>query len=268
MEKPTLTFESLWQAARGVIQSVRAQAHRAINSAMLSAYWELGRLIVEEEQHGKERADYGEALVESLATRLTEEFGKGFTRDNLWLMRQFYLTFPIPDALRRELTWTHYRLLMRVQNEQARQFYEEESIRAGWSTRALERQIHSFYYERLLASRSDRAGVAAEAEEKTSPLAASPRDFIKDPYVLEFLELQAAPALYEQDLEQALIDNLQQFLLELGRGFSFVARQQYINLDGDEFRIDLVFYNYLLKCFVLFDLKIGKLEHKDIGQMD
>ena len=268
MEKPTITFESLWQAARGVIQSARAQAHRAINSAMLSAYWELGRLIVEEEQHGKERAGYGEALIESLAARLTEEFGNGFSEANLKNFRQFYLTYPIRYAARSELTWTHYRLLMRVQNEQARQFYEEESIRAGWSTRALERQIHSFYYERLLASRNDRAGVAAEAEEKTSALAPSPRDFIKDPYVLEFLELQAAPALYEQDLEQALIDNLQQFLLELGRGFSFVARQQYINLDGDEFRIDLVFYNYLLKCFVLFDLKIGKLEHKDIGQMD
>lgn len=166
------------------------------------------------------------------------------------------------------MNWTHYRLLMRVENDSARQFYEDETIKSGWSTRALERQINAHYYERLLASR-DRASVEQEAAEKTSALAAlSPRDFVKDPYVLEFLDVSPHPSLYERDLEQLLIKNLQQFLLELGRGFSFVARQQHIPAEGEDFFLDLVFYNFILKCFVLVDLKIGKLTHQDIGQMD
>ena len=171
------------------------------------------------------------------------------------------------NALRSQLTWTHYRLLLKVKSPDARLFYEEETVKNGWITRALDRQIHSFYYERLLASQ-DKAAIEAEAKEKTAPLSMTALDFVKDPYVLEFLNIQAGHKLYEEELEQLLIDNLQQFLLELGRGFSFVSRQKYIRTDGEDFFIDLVFYNYLLKCFVLIDLKIGRLSHQDIGQMD
>ncbi len=267
MANPILRVDSLFQAARQIILSARAKAYAVINTEMVSAYWKVGQLIVEEEQNGQERAGYGKAIIAGLAERLTAEFGSGYSQSSLKYFRQFYLTYPIRHAVRGELTWTHYRLLLGVKNERARQFYEEESIRSGWGTRALERQIHSFYHERLLAS-SDRAGVEAEARANTQALAPSPRDFIKSHYVLEFLGMPPSPSLYEKDLEQALIDNLQKFLLELGRGFSFVARQQFILADGDEFNIDLVFYNYILKCFVLFDLKIGKLEHGDIGQMD
>lgn len=181
-----------------------------------------------------------------------------------WSMRQFYLTFPIRDALRSELSWTHYRLLMRVSDEEARMFYLEESVKAGWSSRQLERQIHTMYYQRILASQ-DKASVAAEIE-KTVPKPEYEK-IIKDPYVLEFLNLPANEHFYETDLEQALIDHLQKFLLELGRGFSFVARQKHINFDGRHFYIDLVFYNYILKCFVLVDLKMEDLTHQDIGQM-
>ncbi len=182
-------------------------------------------------------------------------------------MRSFFKAFPIRNALRSELTWTHYRLLLKIENPNTREFYERETILSNWSTRALERQIHVFYYERILASR-DREAVAKEAEEKTTPLSISPLDFVKDPYVLEFLDVKPDHKIYESDLEQFIMDNLQQFILELGRGFAFVARQQYIRADDDDFFIDLVFYNYILKCFVLIDLKMGKLNHQDVGQMD
>ncbi len=267
MKNSLTQLDVLHQAARQVILSARAKAYATINTEMVSAYWKLGMLIVEEEQNGKERAEYGKALMAGLSERLTDEFGGGYSLASLKNFRQFYLTYPISYAVRSELTWTHYRLLMRVQNEQARQFYEAETIREAWGTRALERQIHCFYYERLLSS-SDRSGVEAEAAANTQALAPSPRDFIKSHYVLDFLELRPPYSLYEKDLEQSLIDNLQQFILELGRGFAFVARQKSIIAEGEEFSIDLVFYNYILKCFVLFDLKMGKLEHKDIGQMD
>lgn len=264
---PEKNIEKLHEQIASVISSGKQTAYRAINSAMSLTYWEIGRLIIEEEQQGKERADYGNYIIITLAKRLQKEFGSGYSQANLRNFRQFFLLFPIRYALRSELTWTHYRLLMRVENANARQFYEQECIKSNWSTRALERQIHVFYYERILASR-DREAVAKEAEEKTTPLPISPRDFVKDPYVLEFLDVKHDHKIYESDLEQFIMDNLQQFILELGRGFAFVARQQYIRADDDDFFIDLVFYNYILKCFVLIDLKMGKLNHQDVGQMD
>jgi predicted nuclease of restriction endonuclease-like (RecB) superfamily len=230
-----------------------------------------------------------------LSLKLSKDFGKGFSVANLENFRKFYLTFPPgknsyalrtelqganilytvedspndqkPHALRRELNWTHYRLLMRVENEAAREFYKEEAIEQNWSTRALERQINSFYYERIISSKKKKA-VAAEAKENTGALAASPEDLIKDPYVLEFLNLPSDTGFLEKDVENAIVQKLQHFLLELGKGFSFVAQQKRISAGEDHFYVDLVFYNYILKCFVLIDLKLGKLTHQDIGQMD
>ena len=195
---------------------------------------------------------------------MTQDFGKGFTVANLKNMRQFYLTFPNGYALRSELSWTHYRLLMRVENENAREFYMQEAVKSQWSTRQLERQINSFFYERLLSSKNKEQ--VAEEIQSLEP-AKKPEDVIRDLYVLEFLRLTPNDDFYESDLEQALITHLQKFLLELGRGFSFVARQKRITFDGRHFRIDLVFYNYILKCFVLIDLKVGDLTHQDLGQM-
>ncbi|MSS92008.1 MULTISPECIES: PDDEXK nuclease domain-containing protein [Eisenbergiella] len=230
---------------------------------MVEAYWNIGKSIVEQ-QGGEDKAEYGVRLIEELSKQMTNDFGKGFTVANLKNMRQFYLTFPIRYALRSELSWTHYRLLMRVENDNARQFYTEEAIKSNWSTRQLERQINSFFYERLLSSQNKEK--VSEEIHKLDP-AKVPEDIIRDPYVLEFLGLNLAADFYESDLEEALITHLQKFLLELGRGFSFVARQKRITFDGRHFRIDLVFYNYILKCFVLIDLKIGDLTHQDLGQM-
>ena len=207
---------------------------------------------------------YGTGLLKELSKQMTQDFGKGFTVANLKNMRQFYLTFPNGYALRSELSWTHYRLLMRVENENAREFYMQEAVKSQWSTRQLERQINSFFYERLLSSKN-KEQVAEEIQ--TLEPAKKPEDIIRDPYVLEFLGLTPNDDFYESDLEQALITHLQKFLLELGRGFSFVARQKRITFDGRHFRIDLVFYNYILKCFVLIDLKVGDLTHQDLGQM-
>ena len=230
---------------------------------MVKAYWEIGEQIFVDCGEN-DRADYGKKLIKYLSVKLTKEFGRGFDERNLRYMRQFYTTFPIRNALRSELSWTHYRSLMRVPNDQARDFYLEECSKAGWSTRQLERQIYTLYYERILASQ-DKESVAKEIE-TLEPKPEYER-IIKDPYVLEFLNLEANPHFYEKDLEQALIDHLQKFLLELGRGFSFVARQKKITFDGRHFYIDLIFYNYILKCFVLIDLKLGDLVHQDLGQM-
>jgi len=203
-------------------------------------------------------------LIKALSEQMTADFGKGFTVANLKNMRQFYLTFQNSYALRSELSWTHYRLLMRVENETARQFYMDECVKSAWSTRQLERQINSFFYERLLSSQN-KAAVSDEIQ--TLAPAKTPEDIIRDPYVLEFLGLEPNVSFFENDLEQALIEHLQKFLLELGRGFSFVARQKRFTFDGRHFYIDLVFYNYILKCFVLIDLKLGDLTHQDLGQM-
>ena len=230
---------------------------------MVEAYWNIGKSIVEQ-QDGYEKAEYGSRLIAELSKQMIVDFGKGFTLTNLKYMRQFYLTFPNSHALRDELSWTHYRLLMRVENKNAREFYIEEAIKSNWSTRQLERQINSFFYERLLSSQNKEK--VTEEIQKLEP-AKVPEDIIRDPYVLEFLGLSPNDDFYESDLEEALITHLQKFLLELGRGFSFVARQKRITFDGRHFRIDLVFYNYILKCFVLIDLKIGDLTHQDLGQM-
>lgn len=230
---------------------------------MVIAYWNIGKQLYEVCGEN-DRAAYGKQILQSLSKQLTAEFGKGFTVANLRNMRQFYLTFPNHNALRSELSWTHYRSLMRVSDSEARNFYLEEAIKSGWSSRQLDRQINSFYYQRILASKN-KADVAAEIE--TLELRPEYEKIIKDPYVLEFLDLPANEHFYESELEQALIDHLQKFLLELGRGYSFVARQKHFNVDGRHFYIDLVFYNYILKCFVLIDLKIGDLTHQDLGQM-
>ena len=266
MDNNNLTpYEDIYSEIKETLLSSRNQAYAAVNFAMVQAYWQIGRIIVEHEQGGNMRADYGKSVLQELSARLTEDFGKGFSVRTLQQMKKFYVMFPNTNALRSQLTWTHYRLLLSVENEQARQWYMNEAIASAWSSRQLERQISTLYYERLLASR-DQEPVKAEAGELMAPLAAE--DFIKDPYVLEFLDLKNYPALRESDLEQALIDKLQEFLLELGRGFCFVARQRLMRYEDEDFYLDLVFYHSILKCHVLIDLKIGKLTHTDVGQMD
>ncbi len=255
--------QETYDAVRGYIVTAQKQVNVAVNSAMVTAYWNIGKQIYEACGEN-ERAEYGKNLLQYLSERLTAEFGKGFDVSNLRNMRRFYNTFPIQDALRPELSWTHYRALMKVEDDKARAFYLEEAAKCGWSSRQLDRQINSFFYQRILASK-DKDSVAAEID--TLEPKPEYEKIIKDPYVLEFLDLPANEHFYESDLEQALIDHLQKFLLELGRGYSFVARQKHFNVDGRHFYIDLVFYNYILKCFVLIDLKIGDLTHQDIGQM-
>ena len=250
-----------------LIREARRKVLRAVDTTQVQTCWQIGRHIVEYEQQGARRAGYGKQLLATLASVLTAEFGKGFDSSNLRYMRLFYQAFPMCDALRHELSWTHYRALLRVENDHARHWYMNESATQNWSTRALERQISTLYYERLLASR-DRLTVKQEATTHIQQLPTSPRDFIRDPVVLEFLGLPNAGSVLETDLEQALINQLQGFLLELGKGFAFIARQQRISTDSKDFYIDLVFYNYLLKCFVIFDIKHGELTHQDVGQMD
>jgi len=260
----------LFNDIRAIIQQARQKAYAAVNFAMVEAYWQIGKRIVEEEQHGEARAEYGKQIIKELSKQLSAEFGRGFTEANIWNFGQFYLIFQTEEklyALRRELTWTHYRLIMRLDNPSARDYYMREAAEQNWSTRALERQINSLYYERLLTSRN-KAPVLEEMQEKTASLAKTPQDFIKDPYVLEFLGMPDSSQFRESDLEQAIIDNLKDFILELGKGFAFVARQKRITTETSDFYIDLVFYNYLLKCFVIIYLKTGKLTHQDIGQMD
>ena len=249
-----------------IIEQARGQVRQAVNSAMVHSYWHIGQMIVEHEQQGASRAEYGTQQLQALSAQLTERLGKGFDVRNLRNMRAFYQTFPIRDALRTELSWTHYRSLLRVENPSAREWYLQEAISQNWSARALDRQISKLYYERLLASQ-DKALVEAEAKTHTEPLAQSVKDYLRDPYILDFLNLQDK-TYQENQLEQAIISNIQQFLLELGKGFAFVERQQRIRFADEDFYIDLVFYNFKLKCFLLVDLKLGKLKHQDIGQMD
>ncbi len=258
---------SFYESVKEILQTAKDSAYRQVNFIMVEAYWNIGKQIVEEEQSGEDRAKYGSYLIKELSTKLTDDFGKGFSKQNLWNMRQFYNYFPILSSLKRELSWTHYKMIIRLENKDAREWYEKEAIESNWSTRALDRQIGSHYYERILSSR-DKQLVKDEADEKTKELKLVPKDIIKDPYVLEFLELKDNRTFRESELESALIDKIQDFLLELGRGFAFVARQKLIKTELSTFYIDLVFYNYILKCFVVIDLKRGKLTHQDIGQMD
>lgn len=260
-------LSNLYNQLQQLIRQARNQALQAVDVIQVRTCWQIGQHIVTFEQQGQSRAAYGVRLLPQLAEQLTQEFGKGFDVSNLRYMRQFYLAFPIRDAVRHELSWTHYRRLMRIENETARQWYMHEAVTQGWSSRALERQINTLYYERLLASQ-DKAAVIAEANANTQPLNRNPREFVRDPIMLEFLGLPGTGRLLESELEQNLMTKLQAFLLELGKGFAFVARQQRISTENKDFYIDLVFYNYLLKCFVLFDLKTGELTHQDIGQMD
>ncbi|SFW97981.1 PDDEXK nuclease domain-containing protein [Marinospirillum alkaliphilum] len=260
------TANHLFTAIAQVIQQARQQVRQAINQQMVLAYWEIGRLIVEQEQQGQQRAEYGKQQLKHLSEQLQSEFGKGFDVGNLRNMRQFYLTFPKHYTLCSVLSWSHYRTLMRIENPAARQWYADEAAAQNWSVRALERQIGVFYYERLLTSK-EKAPVEQEARKKATELLESPRDYLRDPYILDFLNLQDK-TWQESDLEQAIISNLQQFLLELGKGFAFVERQQRIRTDDGDYFIDLVFYNFHLKCFLLIDLKMHKLTHQDVGQMD
>lgn len=263
-------IKELLADVRGIILSARGKVKAAVNFAMVEAYWQIGKSIVEK-QGGEERAKYGDGLIRGLSAELRAEFGKGFDERELRKMRQFYLQLSIRDSLRPELGWTHYRQLLSVKDEKARLWYMNEAANEGWSSRQLARQISVLYYERMLASqdkedtRSDaRANLVKDAEEYPP----EPKHFIRDPYVLEFLGLKDYPGLHESSLETALMNNLGAFLLELGKGFSFVARQKHIQMEDRDFYIDLVFYNYILKCYVLIDLKMGELTYQDIGQMD
>lgn len=257
--------ESIYTNVHDVLAQARSSVTRAVNSAMVNAYWEIGRQI--NEAIG-ERAGYGKHLLSYLSKRLTDDFGKGFTIANLRNMRQFYQVFSIRYALRSELSWSHYRLLMRVDSEQRRLWYMNEAADAGWSSRQLDRQIQTLYYDRLLATQGERNKKEVAAEIQTTQRITAADSIVRDPYVLEFLDIPQSPKQLESTLEQALIDKLQDFLLELGRGFAFVGRQVRISDGTDNYYIDLVFYNYLMRRFVLVDLKTGKLTHQDVGQMD
>lgn len=304
--------KNIYADIKGIVEQARSNAIKAVNFTMVIAYWKIGQRIVEEEQGGKKKANYGEYLLKDLSQKLTADFGKGFDESNLRYMRLFYVTFPIRDALRHklenntadakrdavrhvlkkdkkgsirhavsgelpgfsiqdalrpELSWTHYRLLIRVENETTRTWYMNEAADQNWSTRVLERQINSLYFERLLSTKNKKP-LVKKTEQEAQEDKPNILDFVKDPYILEFLQLNPNATLYEQELETELLNKLQLFLLELGKGFSFVARQQRISADNEHFFIDLVFYNFILKCFVLIDLKVDKLTHQDIGQMD
>jgi len=297
-----LTEDGLYERVARIIESARAHVSRTVNTAMVHAYWHIGREIVEVEQAGEERARYGGRVIERLAERLSLKFGKGFSPRTLRRVRQLYLTYPDGSDLSPELGgpekrsallsesgapeirsaalaksaqglvqlfpaslgWSHYLALMRVEDPHARAFYEIEAAREGWVTRDLERQIASMLFERLSMNK-DQDEILALA--RRGQEVAVPSDVIKDPFVLEFLDLKEKPTAHERDLEQAIIDRLEEFLLEFGKGFCFVARQKRITLEGDHFYVDLVFYNRLLRAFVLIDLKLGKLVHQDLGQM-
>ncbi|OCA78224.1 hypothetical protein BBH99_09185 [Chryseobacterium contaminans] len=249
-----ISEDSLFQSVKEIIRQSREKVFRIANSTLLLTYWQIGKLIVEDEQQGKERAEYGKYTLKNLSQKLTLEFGKGFDYTNLSNMRKFYMTFPIVDAVRQQLSWTHYRLLFKIDNTQKINYYIDETIQNNWSSRDLKRQINSLAYERILKHK------------ESSP--ESIHSVLKDPYIFEFLGIKADEQFSEKEIETAIIDHLQKFLLEFGKGFAFVARQQHISTDTSDFYIDLVFYNYILKCFVIIDLKTGELSHQDIGQID
>lgn len=249
-----------------ILLQAQQKAYQATAFAMIEGFWRIGRRIVEEEQQGSIRANYGEQVI----AQLSKELGKGFSKRTLWDYKKFYLTFPnIEDCAHMcaQLTWSHIRLIMRVESDQARTYYLQETAQQHWSVRTLERNINTLYYQRLLASQMKEV-VKEEMQLKTAEFQQDPHEFIKNPTVLEFLNIPTHYAYNENELEKSLINNLQQFLLELGKGFAFVARQKHIRTETQDFFIDLVFYNYILKCFVIVELKTDKITHQDIGQLD
>lgn len=268
----TGTLDTLYRSVRRVIEGARRFVSIAANTALVKQNWEIGRLIVEDEQGGKRKAEYGKAQLEGLANRLTTEYGNGYDERNLRYMRAFYLSFPNWNALRSELNWTHYRIIMRETDLTAREWYMNECVACGWSTRELERQVSTQAYSRLLSAANPDKRRKRQLPPNTpmpeQPKSLVPADFIKNPMILEFLSLADDIRLRETELESVIISHLKDVLMELGRGFCFVARQKHIHSGSDDYFIDLVFYNCILKCYFLIDLKIGKVTHKDVGQMD
>jgi predicted nuclease of restriction endonuclease-like (RecB) superfamily len=259
-----LQNQSVIPDIKAIIAASKDKAIRAVDNERTLMYWYIGQRIFEEEQDGKDRADYGTYLIKFLSQQLQPEYGSGFSVRQLERYRQFYRMFPIASALRTQLSWTQYKFLLAIENQYKREFYVAESVKNNWTSRQLERQINSSLYERLLIS-NDKESVLAVA--KNEKLPSDAKEIIKDPMYLEFLGLKREAAYYERDLESAIITHLQDFLLELGNGFSFVARQKRIHIDGDEFFTDLVFYNRILQCFVIVEIKTDKLTHQDIGQL-
>jgi predicted nuclease of restriction endonuclease-like (RecB) superfamily len=266
MKKITNTENTFYAEIRDLLQQSRSAVYQAINTVMVNTYWQIGRRIVEQEQHGESRANYGDFLITNLSRYLSDTLGKGFLEANLKNIRQFYITFPDFDRFATQcvanLTWTNIRLIMRLEHNAEREYYLKEASDQNWTSRLLERNIKTGYYRRLLSSQQKNATPIEELEKL------NPADFIKDPYIAEFLNVPEDLTGKESLLETALISNLQKFLLELGKGFSFVDRQMRISTETSHFYVDLVFYNYLLKCFVIIDLKTTKLNHADIAQMD
>jgi len=269
----TDTLDRLYGEASGIIETARKTAYRQINSTLVERNWQLGKLIAEEELNGKGRAKYGLDVIKGLSKRLTAKYGKGFTKTNLYNFTQFYKLFPeifhtLCGKSGTLLSWSHYRTLIQELNSDARQWYEHEAATQGWGVRMLQRNISSHYYHRIVASQKKEL-VREEMLKLTAPLQSTdPTEFIKNPVIGEFLGFTADSSFRESDLEQSIIDNLEKFLLELGKGFAFVARQQHIHTEKRDYFIDLVFYNIYLKCYVLIDLKTSKIEHNDVGQMD
>ena len=270
--KGVAAVDGLYRSVRKVIEEGRKVVSIAANAVLVRQNWSIGKLIVEDEQKGRRKAEYGKKTLEALSARLTAEYGHGYDASNLRYMRQFYLAFPICDALRHELGWTHYRILMREDDPIAREWYMNECVAGGWSSRDLDRQVSTdAYHRRLAAANPDRR--RKQKELSLTPLPENPKslvpaDFIKNPMMLEFLSLPQDVKIRETKLESAILSHLKDVLMELGRGFSFVARQKHMRSGSDDYFIDLVFYNYILKCFFLIDLKMGKVTHKDVGQMD
>ena len=259
------TYKKLVDDIGTTLQRARENAIKAVNRELVIANWEIGKHIVEFEQNGKEKADYGSSLLTNLSKDLKSNYGKGFGKSNIYLCRQFYLKYPIFQTVSGKLSWSHYAELLTVSDDLARAFYEKQTETENWSIREMKRQIDSSLFERLAISKNKNE-VLTLAEK--GQIIVEAKDIIKDPYIFEFLGLPEQVAVKEKNLESKLINNIQTFLLELGKGFSFVARQYKITLDNQHFYIDLVFYHRILKCFVLIDLKTQKVKHQDIGQMN
>ncbi len=264
MEEQKLVNTTILNDLVSIIETSKENAIRSVDFHRVVMYWNIGKRVFEEEQQGKDRAEYGKYLMKYLSEKLQKIYGSAFSYRQLNWYRQFYRTFPIVSALRTQLNWTQYKMLLSIDNEDKREYYIAESIKNNWTSRQLERQVNSSLYERLLLS-NDKESVLAVARGEKLPT--DIKEIVKDPMFLEFLGLKREASFYEKDLEQAIITHLQDFLLELGNGFSYVARQKRIHLEGDEFFVDLVFYNRLLQCFVIFEIKTHKLTHQDIGQL-